>query len=362
MPIKKTCRVCRKSLSGAAFNDAARSVDGLAAVCRACTNARRRQLDASRTGRRPPTRNLATALREGDISAVRARILAGEKPVWDWVVETMREGHVALAGMLLQSGVVANVFTMAALGDLPALRRRLRRVPGDARSAVSMAPSSTHVTPLHVACSSDWRSQGADRMTRQVDVAMLLKEHGADVNAVARYRGLEDARPLFCACWSSGNLPLVSWLLDHGAVPSDHDLAAALGHFQRHGRGSDEIAEALLTAGVPVDGSIPGDRTPLQAAAHQGCHQTVSWLIAHGANVNARMQGGRTAAHLAAERNTGPMTLSILADSGADLTIVDEDGRTPLDIARLSGKTRVVEWLIKNVDAGRSKKRTSRNA
>jgi ankyrin repeat protein len=69
-----------------------------------------------------------------------------------------------------------------------------------------------------------------------------------------------------------------------------------------------------------------------------GIHRTVSWLIAHGADVNARGPRGRAAAHLAAERNTGPKTLAVLLESGADLAACDNDGRTPLDIAKLNGK------------------------
>ena len=62
MPGKKTCRTCRKRLSTAAFNDAQRTADGLADQCRACTNARRRELDGQRKERRRLTDSLAGAL------------------------------------------------------------------------------------------------------------------------------------------------------------------------------------------------------------------------------------------------------------------------------------------------------------
>jgi ankyrin repeat protein len=176
---------------------------------------------------------------------------------------------------------------------------------------------------------------------------MTLTEHGADLNALARYRGIDDATPLFCACWTSRNLALVRWLLDHGAPATDACLAAALGHLQRHGRGAYDIAEALLDWGLPVDGGVPVGRTPLQAFAHQADHRAVAWLIAHGADVNARSIGGRTAVHYAAERNTGPKTLALLVESGADLSARDEGGRTPLEIAKLNGKTRLVEWIAR---------------
>jgi len=303
---------------------------------------------------------VARALREGDIKTLRKLVRAGNTPHWGWVCETMREGHLALAAFLLESGVEPNIFTMAAMGDAKGLTRRLTRVPADARLAAGMEPASKRVTPLHVACAADWRSHGPDLMLAQVQVARALGEHGADLHAVARYRGIGDATPLFCACWTSGNLSLISWLLDHGAVATDAHLMAALGHLQRHGRGAYDIAEALLAWGLAVDGGTRGARTPLQAFAHQGDHRTVSWLIAHGANVDARGPGGRTAAHFAAERNSSPKTLSLLVENGADLSARDDDGRTPREIAKLHDKPRLVEWLAQQ--PGATGRRSARKA
>jgi hypothetical protein len=343
-------------LFAAAFNASAQTADGTARTCRACTNARRRQRDRSRKSHREPVgqpARLAKALRQGDTKAVRSLLRGGVKPRWDWVCETMRGGHLVLAEELLKSGVERNVFTLAAMGDVAGLRRRLGRAPADAARTASMQPASVDVTPLHVACASDWRSYGPGRMKAQVQVAEILGDCGGDVHAAARCRGIDDATPLFNACWSSGNLDLVRWLLEQGALATDRDLGAALGHFQRHGKAAYEIADALLAWGVPVDGSVPGDRTPLHAFAHQGVHRTVAWLIAHGADVNARGPGGRTAAHCAAERNTGLRTLAVLVEHGADLTARDDDGRTPLDIAKLHEKVRLEEWIRKRVGSRR---------
>ena len=352
MTTRKTCPACGKSLSAAAFNGSAQTPDGLARRCRACTNARRRQRDRSGNGGpRGPAARLAAALREGDIKMVRKLLRAGLKPHWCWVCETMRGGHLALAEMLLESGVERSVFTMAAMGDAAGLARRLRRVRADARLTATMEPASQQVTPLHVACASDWRPHGEGRMAAQVQVAQALRQHGADLNAPARYRGIDDATPLFCACWSSGNLALVRWLLDHGARATDACLWAALGHFQRHRKAAYDVAEALLAWGLPVNGSVPGGRTPLQGFAHHAAHRTVAWLIAHGAEVNARGPGGRTAAHFAAERNTGPTTLALLVESGADLASRDDDGHTPMEVAQLNGKVRLVAWMTSRLRA-----------
>jgi hypothetical protein len=350
---KKTCARCRQSLSAAAFNGSGRTADGLANTCRACTNARRRQRDTPRKERLQAAQNLAAALRRGDVNRVRSLVSMGAVPTWSWVCETMREGHLAVAEMLLESGVERNTFTMAAMGDLAGLTRRLGREPLDARLAEGMEPACHGLTPLHVACASDWRSHGHDRMMRQIALGEVLRTHGADLNASASYRGIDEVTPIFCACWYSGNLALVRWLLDNGARLTGGELMAALGHYQRHGKPAYDIADALLASGLPVDGGVRGGRTPLQAFAHQAVHKTVSWLIARGADVNARGPGGRTAAHFAAERNTGATTLAVLVESGADLATRDEDGHTPLEIAELNGKSRLVDW-IRNLACAKS--------
>jgi ankyrin repeat protein len=354
---KKICTACGKRLPTADFNGSANTADGLARTCRACVNARRRE--RYRSGVKHPrgqarSTAIRAALRQGDVKMVQKLLDAGATPHWGWICETMREGHITLAEMLLQSGVERNIFTMAAMGDVKGMTSRLRRVRADARlTANMMEPASSRVTPLHVACASDWKSHGHGRMAVQAQVAMTLVEHGADLNALARYRGIGDATPLFCACWSSRNLVLVRWLLDRGAAATDVCLPAALGHLQRHGRGAYDIAEALLSFGLAVDHGAGTGRTLLQAFAHQGEHRTVAWLIAHGANVNAHSSSGRTAVHYAAERNTAPKTLARLVEAGADLLARDADGRTPLEIAKRNEKPRLVEWIERRLRANR---------
>ncbi len=120
MIARKTCPACGKLLSAGAFNGSARTPDGLARTCRACTNARRRQRERSGDRRLPKqalSTVLATALRHGDIATVQKLVRGGKTARWDWVCETMREGHLDLAEALLESGVERNVFTMAAMGD-----------------------------------------------------------------------------------------------------------------------------------------------------------------------------------------------------------------------------------------------------
>ncbi len=356
MVTKKTCRICGNQLPLDDFNNSSKTLDGIASQCRACLNSRRRELKRSgmtRTRGNAQSTILATALRQGDLPSIQKILREGVAPRWDWICETMREGHLAVAEMLVASGVKRNVFTMAAMGDLRGLVRRLRQIGEDAQLTTAMEPASVLVTPLHVACASDWKRQGQNHMTIQVRVAMTLRDYGADLNGLAVYRGIVDVTPLLCACWSSENLALVQWFLDQGAQAADACLPAALGHLQRHKRAAYDIAEALVASGLSIESSKATGRTMLQAFAHQGDHRTVSWLIAHGADVNARNSTGRTAVHFAAERNASPKTLAVLVESGANLLDRDTDGRTPMEIAKLNEKTRIVEWIKERLSSRR---------
>src|SRR5438552_12860903 len=102
---RKTCPACGKRLPANAFNGSARSPDGMARNCRACTNARRRERERS-GDRRPPASArstiLATALRQGDSATVRKLLRGGMTAHWGWICETMREGHLDLAEALLR--------------------------------------------------------------------------------------------------------------------------------------------------------------------------------------------------------------------------------------------------------------------
>src|SRR5258708_27383675 len=108
MIARKSCPACGKKLSAGAFNGSSKTADGLARKCRACSNARRRELGRSanqRPQRHHPSTVLATALRQGDIKEARKFLRAGVTPRWCWVCETMRGGHLPLANVLLESGV-----------------------------------------------------------------------------------------------------------------------------------------------------------------------------------------------------------------------------------------------------------------
>jgi hypothetical protein len=74
----------------------------------------------------------------------------------------------------------------------------------------------------------------------------------------------------------------------------------------------------------------------------------IQQVIAHGANVNAKDEEGRTPLMLAAgSEYFSPETIQLLIDKGADLNAQSEGGETALDFAKRAGQAAVVELLAK---------------
>jgi len=87
-----------------------------------------------------------------------------------------------------------------------------------------------------------------------------------------------------------------------------------------------------------------GDRTALHWAASRGHAKCVKLLLEYGADPAARMVGGWTPAHCAAE--TGRLNvLKVLIDHQSPVTIPDNSGDTPKRVAEIYGHTACVELL-----------------
>ena len=70
----------------------------------------------------------------------------------------------------------------------------------------------------------------------------------------------------------------------------------------------------------------------------------VQYLIDLGAEINAVGPEGRTALHYASRGNSVKLC-ELLLHAGADETMLDEEGKTPLDVARSLGKKEIVQHL-----------------
>ncbi|XP_032242307.1 ankyrin repeat domain-containing protein 66 isoform X1 [Nematostella vectensis] len=86
------------------------------------------------------------------------------------------------------------------------------------------------------------------------------------------------------------------------------------------------------------------NKTALHWAAGKGHARCVKLLLEYGANPGAKMVGGWTPAHCAAE--TGRYNvLKVLVDHHAPVTLPDDSGDTPKRVAEIYGHTDCLELL-----------------
>ena len=108
------------------------------------------------------------------------------------------------------------------------------------------------------------------------------------------------------------------------------------------GRGSLEIAKALLDAGAKVDSKDFTAETPLHKA---GSAEVAALLLSRNANVNARSTNGATPLYQAASKGHKAI-VELLIAKGANLELKEHDRMTPLYVAIRNDRKEVAEYLI----------------
>jgi uncharacterized protein len=201
------------------------------------------------------------------------------------------------------------------------------------------------------------------------DAAALLIEKGADLN-IGDAAGMT---PLYAAIDMQHQEPMinrplpkpsgrllpvdvVTMLLDRGANPNvrlktpllmrqhsggDPSLGDGATPLMRAAKVSDtRFIGMLLDKGADPNLRLRNQTTALMIAASRAARnagpeqQTIAamqLLISKGADVNAVNDNGESALHIAVPRGDG--LVRFLAEHGADLTLKDKAGRTPLDVA-----------------------------
>jgi uncharacterized protein len=160
---------------------------------------------------------------------------------------------------------------------------------------------------------------------RKADADALLAEHptldifeAAALGRTERARELLDADPKLVGAWSPDGFQALH-------------LAAFFGRA--------DTADLLLERGANAASLSRHEFvkvTPLHSAvAAEGAEdlRTVEVLLARGAPVDARAEGGGTPLHSAAFNGNVPIVEALLAH-GADPDAAKDDGKTPLDLAR----------------------------
>ncbi len=263
----------------------------------------------------------------------------------------------SLAGALLAAaGLVAGAAPVVAAG--PPLADAAQRADwGAVRELVEQGAAATvrqgdGATALHWAAYWD-----------EVDVAGLLLDAGADVNA-ANDLGVT---PLWAAA-ENGRAPMVRRLLAAGADPNVPLLSGETPLMTAARVGAAEVAGLLLAAGADADAAGARSQTALMWAVAQRHPGVVEVLLDHGAAVDARSdvwtevvkttpepwnpeyvtevpQGGYTPLLFAA-RVGDLASARLLVEAGADVDDAPPYGTSATVVAAHSGHGDVAAYLL----------------
>ena len=112
---------------------------------------------------------------------------------------------------------------------------------------------------------------------------------------------------------------------------------------------SERVAcfKLLREAGARLEATDRYGCSPLHHAAAGGDAKIVSILVEAGANVNALSSIGTTALHSAAMGSGCADCVKILLAAGAAADEINNDGWTPLELARLRGERRLLPLFLR---------------
>jgi hypothetical protein len=188
---------------------------------------------------------------------------------------------------------------------------------------------------------------GLHAAAAQGDVALIkqLVAAGANVNATDAYR----RTPMHVAAYQSHDEAVLA-LAEAGGDPNlleadryDIITIAAVAD------DAQMVRTAVKAGGSAANITSVYDGTALIAAAHEGSWESIDVLIKAGAPLDHVNNLGWTAMIEAVVLGDGgerhQKSLKLLIDAGADKSITDRSGRTPLDLAKERGYEAMVNML-----------------
>lgn len=156
-------------------------------------------------------------------------------------------------------------------------------------------------------------------------MAQCLLKLGFDINEPAFVEGAFKATPLWYAISRGRNLPLARFLLKKGSSP-EYCLWSAGFH--------DDVQaiDLLIEHGARVD-PVTEDETPFLGAIKWSRFAAAEKLLRHGANVNFQDSKRMTALHFLLKKRSDTRHIEMLLRYGADPTLTDAEGTSPLAVA-----------------------------
>ena len=186
----------------------------------------------------------------------------------------------------------------------------------DADSSLLGATGHGERTLLHLACAVRTTSQKSRAL--QVRLAALLLERGL---AIDQPYGRDKCTALFEAVARARNIDLVEFLLLRGA---DVNTAPGGGLFAACWWQDLDILDVLIDAGADMD--VVVGVSPFLASWSWKRFDAAKHLVKRGADVNDQDPKGRTALHLALEKEFDPVLLTWLVQHGASPELPDRGG------------------------------------
>ncbi|PNH03306.1 Ankyrin-3 [Tetrabaena socialis] len=268
-------------------------------------------------------------------------------------------GHMQVAAMLLRGGAdpeardeaLESMDRMRAPGKIgaaqqhaaSAVMRRRCRAPGSLLDAIGGR------TPFDLA-----KEEGKAELVALLQPGIAPAKAPKRKDPVVRNAASEWA---LLAAAKQGELPEVERLLAN--PDANPNVKSANGWTALHwacSNGHTEVVEALLRAGADVAAQDNEDGTALHWASQEGFTEVVEVLLRAGANVAATDEATCvvhmralcwnrwTALHFASAGGHEEV-VALLLEGGADVRAKNEDGRTPLDLAKEEGMAEVVALL-----------------
>ena len=181
---------------------------------------------------------------------------------------------------------------------------------------------------------------------KNYDIAKLLLEKGADVNAKN-----DNGETALIIAAQNDHTEIVKLLLEKGAkydpFYKTNDGFTYLMAFARCGL--TNYCQELLNKGADVNAKKSNSGwTALMLAAYKGHTETVQLLLEKGADVNAKNFNDERTALIWAAGKGHTKIVKLLLENGADVNAKDIDGRTALMLAANNGHTKIVQILIEN--------------
>ncbi|MEM6262831.1 MAG: ankyrin repeat domain-containing protein [Bacteroidota bacterium] len=276
---------------------------------------------------------LLTAIRTGKISQVRQQIKNGaamdelNEDGYAALHEAVLEGQTEILASLIQLGAAPSL--LDAFGNTPL---HLACICGEMEMVQSLVKAGAHIdqtssmktwTPLMVALNH-----------RRSSIAYWLLEEGADMNFIESAEGWT---PLLVSC--EQNLTGLSITLIRRGADVHHRLTggdslgkSALELISYYG--NVEVAKCLIEHGIDLNLS-PKGLSAVHWAVYNVHEDLLYCLVEHGADINVRAPGiylNRTPLHYAVAFNQPDLTRFLLS-RGADPSIPDDDGRSPMQLA-----------------------------